>query len=219
MCDSSRRRLAGAVGQPMAGYAVVDQVIEGGAHPRIPPGHLPGLRRRPSRRVGVPHRPPPPPQRSRVHSGGVWRRYTRAKPGTDRHAESTPGLAQGGSSCENSLGCLKVDLTAGRARERGGLRKTTTSVHGDRNSGSTRPIHLRDHEWRPRAHAEKDTRSQRDRREQRRRRRRTARSATLRGDAAECKETNGHGHIEARTPNPPRAPTPPAPPETHAEGI
>ena len=47
----------------------------------------------------------------------------------------------------------------------------------------------------------------------------TAQSATLRGDAAECKETNGHGHIEARTPKPPRAPTPPAPPETHAEGI
>ena len=49
----------------------------------------------------------------------------------------------------------------------------------------------------------------------------TAQSATLRGDAAECKETNGHGHwhIEACTPKPPRAPTPPAPPETHAEGI
>ena len=47
----------------------------------------------------------------------------------------------------------------------------------------------------------------------------TAQSATLRGDAAECKETNGRGHIEARTPKPPRAPTPPAPPGIHAEGI
>ena len=46
-----------------------------------------------------------------------------------------------------------------------------------------------------------------------------AQSATLRGDAAECRETNGHGHIEARTPKPPRAPTPPAPSETHVGSI
>ena len=38
------------------------------------------------------------------------------------------------------------------------MRATTTTVHGDRNSGRTNPIHLEDHEWRPRAHAKEDAR-------------------------------------------------------------
>ena len=94
----------------------VDQVIEGGAHPKIPPGGSDGGV------AGGWRSTPAPASDPKIARAGseVWRRYTRAKPGTDRHAERTPGLAQGGSSCEKSLGCLKVDLTAGRARMRGG---------------------------------------------------------------------------------------------------
>ena len=48
----------------------------------------------------------------------MWRRYTRAKPGTDRHAESTPGLAQGSSILSRLIQTTLNGLSVDRGRLR-----------------------------------------------------------------------------------------------------